>query len=562
MLETAVVGSFYPLLKTTIGEGQAVNAGVILKFLERIVNLIPVDEKIIASAIVLFVLGITSSILGFLSDFMSKFFQYKISESYINQTYRSLLNKPASYIFNKKQGELTYLGMNASVAVGELFHYLPKTVVELFRVLTVIAFLFSMSIKVTLGVLFLVFLAGLAYIYLSSSLIYPLAQQVQKETESQTSLLIESVQGAVEIQTFKATRFFIDRYSEIVRRLTRTETLKAAYLAIPKHVGMASVISVVCFVLVFLKAKYPEIYKSSMPIFAIYLLSIQKMINSVMNVGNNWAGLKNLSPRLEALQEGLKETKILKVDIKNEDYEGEIVFKDVSFQYGDGYNVLKNFNLKINENEFVALVGPSGAGKSTVMNLLSGAYFCNNGELVFGKTVSSLESISQIRNEMAVVNQTPFLFNASILENIRVSKPDATFEEIKKASRDAFADEFINALPEKYETVIGDKGTKLSGGQRQRIAIARALLKEPKVLLLDEATSALDNVSEAKIKAAINHLKGKLTVVIVAHRLSTIEHADVIVVMRKGKIVQKGSHHELLEEEKGEYFKLYHNSGY
>jgi ABC-type multidrug transport system fused ATPase/permease subunit len=558
-LETAFLASLYPLLKTTIESESLANAGFVLRSLDNIVDIIPVQDKVISSAVVLFLLGLLSSIFGFSSDFLSKYFQFKISQDYINNIYDSLINKPASFIFNMKQGDLTYIGINASQSVGELFHYLPKTLIELCRVLIIIAFLFTMSFKVTLFVLILITLAGLSYLYLTTKIIYPLAQEIQKQTSEQTSLFIESMQGAVEIQTYKATNFFLIKYKAIVNELTKSLVKNSVYIAIPKHVGTFVIVSFLCLVLVFLKLYHPDIYKSSMPIFAIYLISIQKMIMSVMNIGNNWAGLKSLTPRLEILQENINHEIRLSKDIPEEDFVGSIALSHVEFGYSDCEKVLADFNLTIQENKFVAIVGPSGSGKSTVMNLLSGAYFCDKGSVTFGKTLSSPESISSIRSQMSVVTQSPFLFNSTIFENIRVSKSGATQDEVELAASAAFADEFINLMPDGYDTVIGDRGAKLSGGQRQRIAIARSLLKKPKVLLLDEATSALDNVSEAKIKSALNELKGHLTLVIVAHRLSTVENADEIIVMNNGRIVQKGTHHNLLQNVDGDYFKLYYS---
>jgi len=235
---------------------------------------------------------------------------------------------------------------------------------------------------------------------------------------------------------------------------------------------------------------------------------------------------------------------------------GNIKFEDVHFSYIKDKTALNGINLNIDSGKVVALVGPSGGGKSTLMSMILRFYDPKSGKITLdGNDLKDL-TIDSLRQSMSVVNQEVMMFDDTIIENIRYGKEDATEEEIIKAAQMAEADEFIKDLPNKYHTAIGQNGIMISGGQRQRIAIARAILYNSPILLLDEATSALDPISEHLVKNALNKLmKGKTTIVI-AHRLSTVMHADKICVVMNGEIVEEGTHKELLKKD-GQYANLY-----
>ena len=235
---------------------------------------------------------------------------------------------------------------------------------------------------------------------------------------------------------------------------------------------------------------------------------------------------------------------------------GEIWFDDVSFGFNDGTPVLDNFNLKIKGGEKIALVGPSGAGKTTVTKLLLRLYDVKKGAIkIDGQNIAEVTQDS-LRDAISFVPQEPILFHRTLMENIRYGRRDASDAEVIAAARQAHCHEFIDKLPEKYNTFVGERGVKLSGGERQRVAIARALLKNAPVLVLDEATSSLDSESEALIQDALETLMQGKTVIVIAHRLSTIMKMDRIVVVQDGGIVAQGTHLELVNQE-GLYRKLW-----
>jgi ATP-binding cassette subfamily B protein len=236
---------------------------------------------------------------------------------------------------------------------------------------------------------------------------------------------------------------------------------------------------------------------------------------------------------------------------------GKIEFKEMTFAFNETRTVLENINLEIKSGEKVALIGPSGAGKSTIVKLLLRMYDLASGSIeIDGQNIKNVTQDS-LRRNVSLVPQDPILFHRTLLENIRYGREDATNEEVIQAAKLAHCDEFIEMLPLKYETFVGERGIKLSGGERQRVAIARAILKNAPILILDEATSSLDSHSESLIQDALDKLMKDKTSIVIAHRLSTIRKMDRVVVVDGGKITEEGTHDELLRKEKSLYKNLW-----
>jgi ABC-type multidrug transport system fused ATPase/permease subunit len=240
-----------------------------------------------------------------------------------------------------------------------------------------------------------------------------------------------------------------------------------------------------------------------------------------------------------------------------EEVKGQLVFENVTFAYQEGQPVLDGFSLTVEPGEHLAIVGPSGAGKTTVANLAARLYDPDGGRILIDGRDLKLVRRASYRRHVALVPQDTVLFAATVRENIAFGRPEASLEEVVDAAKAAGAHEFIAELPAGYETELTDLGQNLSGGQRQRIAIARALLRRPSILILDEATSALDRESEAAVQEALATLMAGRTAIIIAHRLSTIKHAYRIVVLLDGKVVEEGTHDQLLLA-RGVYYRLYH----
>ena len=286
----------------------------------------------------------------------------------------------------------------------------------------------------------------------------------------------------------------------------------------------------------------------------------------IMTFNNVWNFLRYLKRFYESMSDANEMTEILETPHEVQDVagaealhvtHGEVEFRGASYGYYTGTSVYKDFSLKIAGGEKVAIIGPSGGGKSTFVKLLLRFHDLSSGQiLIDGQDVAKVTQDS-LRASVSLVPQDPILFHRSIMENIRYARPSATDAEVLEAARLAHCHDFIAGFPDRYETFVGERGIKLSGGERQRVAIARAMLKNAPILVLDEATSSLDSESERLIQDALNVLMAGKTVIVIAHRLSTVMQMDRIVVIEGGKITEQGKHEELLKLETGTYQRLW-----
>ena len=290
--------------------------------------------------------------------------------------------------------------------------------------------------------------------------------------------------------------------------------------------------------------------------FITYLNMLFGPLDFLSTVSNWWARCMDAAQRVFEVIDAHADIVEPEYPVKLPEMRGEIAVRDVWFQYDPATPVLKGMNLDVPAGQTLGIVGKTGAGKSTLANLIARLYDVNEGSIaVDGVDVKQL-SLEQLRSNIGIVSQEIYLFIGSIIDNIRYAKPDATVEEVIWAAKMASAHDFITSLPDGYETRVGAGGQDLSGGERQRLSIARTIIQNPKILILDEATAAMDTETEGKIQAALNQLQTGRTTIAIAHRLSTLKHADMLAVINEGAVVETGTHEELMRK-KGEYHKLY-----
>ena len=294
--------------------------------------------------------------------------------------------------------------------------------------------------------------------------------------------------------------------------------------------------------------------------FVSFIAALILLYNPIKGIGNSFNNVQVALMAMERVFELLDNTPLIQNQpnaIELKDVKQGIEYKNVCFEYVAGKPVLKNINLSIKKGETIALVGNSGGGKSTFVNLLPRFYDVTGGNiLIDGKDIREY-TLESLRDKIAIVFQDNFLFSGTIRDNILLGNENASPEEIDHAVKMAFVDDFLKNLPKGLDTDIGERGSLLSGGQKQRVAIARAFLKNAPIVILDEATSALDNKSEAVVQKAIENLMKDRTVIVIAHRLSTVRHADKIAVINYGKIIESGTHQELLNQPESVYAPLY-----
>ncbi|MBE6150066.1 MAG: ABC transporter ATP-binding protein [Firmicutes bacterium] len=380
----------------------------------------------------------------------------------------------------------------------------------------------------------------------------------RKQRDKTSGLSTELIRGVRDIKMLNAKKSFMNDLEENINDLSQKQfdmrNLEMDYKCL---VGFIEAIFefLIVIILVCLIDSGELLIANAIVLFSYRNRLLNNLIEKTGELLTQLKSFNIASKRVFAILEN-KEFKKEKFGKKHLDkVNGDFEFKNVLFGYNEN-EVLKDLSFKVNANETVAFVGKSGAGKTTIFSLLCKLYDINDGVITIdGIDIKELDEES-IRNNITIISQNPYIFNMSINDNLRLVKENITDEEIKKACKLACLDEFIETLPDKYDTVVGEGGIALSGGQRQRLAIARAFIQETEIILFDEATSALDNETQSKIQQAINNLKENYTILIIAHRFSTIINSDRILVIDDGKIVGEGTHEELLKSNKI-YKKLY-----
>lgn len=383
----------------------------------------------------------------------------------------------------------------------------------------------------------------------------------RKQREKTSGLISELVRGVRDIKMLNAKESFVGEIESNIDDLTKSlfnlRNTDMNYTSITNVISSLIEFSLICLLVYMLSNSYITVA------VAIVLYNYRQRV-----LFNLMGAVDELLVEVKAFN--LSSSRVFSIlndnEFKKEAFgtrhidsiKGNFEFRDVVFGYNDTDMVLDKLNFKVKENETVAFVGKSGAGKTTIFSLLCKLYDIKKGKILLdGKDIKELDEYS-IRNNITIISQNPYIFNMSIRDNLRLVKENLSDEDMVKACKLACLDEFIESLPLKYDTVVGEGGVTLSGGQRQRLAIARAFVQDTKIILFDEATSALDNETQGYIQKAINNMKDRYTILIIAHRLSTIVNSDRILLLEGGKITAEGTHKELLKNNKT-YKDLYEN---
>ncbi|PKQ61557.1 multidrug ABC transporter ATP-binding protein [Labilibaculum filiforme] len=476
-------------------------------------------------------------------------------------TYRHLIKLPLHFFERRRVGELN---SRISADVILLQETMTSTLAEFIRQIIVITggitLLAIISIKLTAFMLITLPPTMIAARFFGR-FIRKFSKDVQTELADSNTIIEETLQG---IQSVKA---FTNEFIEIARYKKKTIEIANLGMTRGKYRGaFSSFIILGLFgaiaAMVWQGARLlqaGEMLAGDLFSFVIYSVFVGGTISGLANVYTNIQKFIGATEDLfKIYDEEPEDIQDLKEIAPKYKMHGEISLKNLNFAYPSRKEqmVLNDINLEIGHNKMIALVGHSGAGKSTMASLLLMLHQAPKNTLFFDQVDSHDFPLSAIRNQISLVPQDIFLFGGSISENIAYGNTNASTQEIYEAAQKANALEFIERFPEKFDTIVGERGTQLSGGQRQRIAIARAILKNPKILILDEATSSLDSESEMLVQEALETLMKGRTSIVIAHRLSTIRNADEILVMEAGKIVEQGTHEELMQISEGKYNKL------
>ncbi len=545
-LVVAITGLFYPMIVKNI-----INVYVPGRML----------KKLIIWSSVMLLLYVLKAYFNYVMGYHGHVVGVRMQADMRRDLFKKYESLPFTYFDNNKTGDLISRLSNDLFDVSELAHHGPENVfLSALMLIGSFCVLSSIDLALTL-IMFAIIPFIVLFTVLSRGKMLRSMKASRREMASINSAVENSITGIRESKSYVAEHHEICKFNNSNKKFTKYRS-EAMFSLGFFHSIMTFLTDLLYLVIVFVGGLFLYYGKINAGEFAAFILYISMFLDPI----NRFVAL------FQQLQEGMSgfsrfheimevpdETDAGTVEI--EDIKGDIVFDNVSFGYTSDSEenkrlVINGLNLKIKAGETLALVGPSGGGKSTLCNLIPRFYNINSGKITLDGVEISDIKLKSLRSNIGIVSQNVFLFDGTVRENIAYGNLDATDEEIVEAAKKANIHEYIETLEQGYNTEVGERGVKLSGGQKQRVAIARVFLKNPKLLILDEATSALDNITEMQIQQSLEELSRGRTVIVVAHRLSTVKRADEIVVIDKTGIVEKGTHNELLALG-GEYKKLY-----
>jgi ATP-binding cassette subfamily B protein len=513
-------------------------------------------RQLVILAILTFIIWGLESLFDYLSAVTWRGISQDIEHSLRTETFKNVLSLDMKYFENKSSGRLMAI-LNDDV--NQLERFLDTGANKLLQTATTVIVIGGTFLYISPLIATFAFIPIPIIIFGSFKFTTTIAsryERIRESIETLNSNLSNSISGILNVKSF--TR----EVKELERIETSSNEVKSAnYHAIKLSAAFIPIIRVAIlfgFTATLLIGGFLALDgEIKVATYSVLLFITQRLLWPLTELGDTF----DLYQRAMASFNRIFSLKNESSEIGNGDIEfkklkNKIELKDVSFSYVENFNVLNNVDLTIQAGKTTAIVGSTGSGKSTLIKLLLRLYEINNGSISYDSNSLKDIELSSLREKIGLVSQDVFLFEGTVIENIAYGDLNASESQVWNAAQKSEADEFINNLPQKEKTIVGERGQKLSGGQRQRISIARAILKNPEILILDEATSSVDNETEAAIQRSLDILKKDRTVIVIAHRLSTVRNADIIYVLENGSVVESGSHESLLDIE-GVYSKLW-----
>ena len=508
-------------------------------------------EKLLGLVILIFIIEVLRNIIRYLYNYVYNKFYYDVRKNLQIELTRETLKLSQDELNHNSSGVFIERINNDTDNLTDIFTTLIDYIINIIGKIGILISVFLINIY--LGFAYVAFIIIIiTYNKFTSNINYRNRKDWKNNREKTSGFISEIVRGAKDIKILDSEESFLTKASEYMEETNKVSYKYQRSKAKLRMYGGS--IKDICDLGINLLIYYLLISNGLTIEEAIIIFNYHNQLTWTADLIEQIYGiLKQFNLAANRIF-GILEESEFKIEKfgnrKLENFSGNIEFKDVFFSYQDDIPVLKGLNFQIKANETVGFVGYSGSGKTTIFNLISALNRKISGEILFdGVSIDELDKIS-IRGNLSVISQNAYIFNMSIMDNLKIVKREATDEEVKEACHLAYLDDFIESLPEGYNTIVGEGGVSLSGGQKQRLAIARALLLKTEILLFDEATSALDNQTQMKIQKAIHNLKGEYTILMIAHRLSTVIDCDKIFVIDDGKVEAVGNHNYLLQNSK------------
>ncbi len=513
-------------------------------------------RQLVILAILTFIIWGLESLFDYLSAVTWRGISQDIEHSLRTETFENVLSLDMKYFENKSSGRLMAI-LNDDV--NQLERFLDTGANKLLQTATTVIVIGGTFLYISPLIATFAFIPIPIIIFGSfkfTSTIASRYERIRETIETLNSNLSNSISGILNVKSFTRESKELERID-----ISSNEVRSANYHAIKLSAAFIPIIRVAIlfgFTATLLIGGFLALDgEIKVATYSVLLFITQRLLWPLTELGDTFDLYQRAMASFNRIFSLKNEnSEISNGDIEFSKLENKIELNNVSFSYVDNFNVLNNVNLTINAGQTTAIVGSTGSGKSTLIKLLLRLYEINSGSISYDSNNLKDIELSSLREKIGLVSQDVFLFEGNVIENIAYGDLSASESEVWNAAQKSEADEFINNLPQKEKTIVGERGQKLSGGQRQRISIARAILKNPEILILDEATSSVDNETEAAIQRSLDILKKDRTVIVIAHRLSTVRNADIIYVLENGSVVESGNHESLLNIE-GVYSKLW-----
>ncbi|MBC1377033.1 ABC transporter ATP-binding protein [Listeria innocua] len=514
---------------------------------------------IITAALALLFFYILNTFMQYIVTYFGHMLGLNIETDMRRDLFSHLQKQPFGFYDNQKTGKLMSRMTTDLFEIGEVAHHGPEDIfISIMSLFGAFFLMLNINVKLAISTFILVPILTVLIVYFNKRMT-KVTTGIFKDLGNFNAGVENAISGVRVVQAFANEPHEKGRFAVLNQAYRKSKLMfyKVMGLSFSFNYFLMRLISL--FALLFGayftingEISYGE-FVGFILLTNVFIRPIEKINNVIESYPKGFAGFKRFLEVMDT-EPAIQDEKDAK---PASDFHGNIEYKDVSFEYSDGKNVLSHINLSIKAGETVAFVGPSGAGKTTICNLLPRFYDVSDGEITIDAENIKHFTLPSLRAQIGVVQQDVFLFSGTVRENIAYGKLDASNEEIEHVVKLAHLSKVVEEMPDGLDTIIGERGVKLSGGQKQRLAIARMFLKNPPILILDEATSALDTETEQVIQASLEELAEGRTTLIIAHRLATIKHADRIIVVNETGIAETGTHDELLAKENGAYKRLY-----
>jgi len=554
--ESLNLAALYPVINYGL---EQKSGGIISNIFDRSMKFLSNDNPFLTSCVILIIITVIT--VGFKA--FTYFFSYKFTMNSMSMCYQKVfgkyINADYNFFVKNKHGKLLHTGSVAVDQTAYLILLVITTLTDFLSLLLMLSLLMLLTWQGTILILIIGFIYLVAVKRTTSGVVYK-SGRLQVEADREKSVILnEMIMGIKSIRVFRVSGEWKKKYYDKVDKALHNLFKMMMGRTLPELLNRLIFFVVIAGLGIFVGIRDGGNVVSWIPMLGTFAIVASRLLQVSQKMGNGIMRIAGKLHNAEIVVNLLSEetNKLIDGTIELGRFSNVISFDNIWYRYeGTDSFIFKGLDLKIKKMKVTAIVGPSGSGKTTTVNLLLRLYSPDKGSITLDGIDIAKYAHKSYLSKIAYVSQESFILHDTIRENIRFGIAECDEDRVVEAAKQASSHEFIMNTPEGYSTIVGDAGIKLSGGQRQRIAIARAMLRKPEIMILDEATSSLDNISEKVVQQAINNISQYTTVIVVAHRLSTIINADKIIVLSDGIIAEEGTHVELLEK-RGTYFNLY-----